>query len=214
MGFQVINRAKQISVNLARLEAQKIHNDQDLLLQIAGGNEQALARLVRLYWKNVYGHSLAWIKSAEEAEELTQDIFLKVWNARDRIPQLDNFENWLFILSRNAILSAVRKRLSRPTFLQEQELEGSAFRPDHLSENRQHYRIFLQGISLLPEKRQQVFRMSRLEGLTHEQIAERLGIHKDTVAQYIVKAVAFLKGYLQEHLGDSLVVIILLAGLY
>ena len=70
------------------------------------------------------------------------------------------------------------------------------------------------GISLLPEKRQQVFRMSRLDGLTHEQIAERLGMHKDTVAQYIVKAVAFLRSYLQEHLGDSLLVIILLTGFY
>ena len=55
--------------------------------------------------------------------------------------------------------------------------------------------------------------MSRLEGLTHEQIATQLGIQKDTVAQYIVKAVAFLRSYLQEHLGNTLLVIILLSGL-
>ncbi|MDO6431814.1 sigma-70 family RNA polymerase sigma factor [Flavitalea sp. BT771] len=185
-----------------------------LLRQIADGDEKALATLVRLYWKNIYGHALSWLKSAEEAEEITQDVFLKIWHSRDQVTQLDNFENWIFIISRNTILSAVRKKLSRPTFLQEQEMEGQALRPDQWLENRQHYQVLLNGIDLLPEKRQQIFRMSRLEGLTHEQIAERVGIHKDTVAQYIVKAVAFLKSYLREHIGDSLIVIILLGGNY
>lgn len=190
------------------------HKVPALLLQVAEGDENAFAGLIRLYWKPVYAQALSWLRSAEEAEELTQDVFLKIWHARDQVIRVDNFENWMFILSRNAILSAVRKKLSRPTFLQEQEMEGHALRPDQWLENRQHYQVLLNGIGLLPEKRQQVFRMSRLEGLTHEQIAERLGIHKDTVAQYIVKAVAFLKSYLREHIGDSLVVIILLGGLY
>jgi RNA polymerase sigma factor (sigma-70 family) len=185
-----------------------------LLVQIAEGNEEALAGLIRLYWKNVYAHALSWIKSAEEAEELTQDIFLKVWIARGQISQVDNFENWLFIITRNALASAVRKKINRPTFLQEQEREENSLRPDHLLESRQHYLVLLTGISLLPERRQQVFRMSRLEGRTHEEIAQQLGMQKDTVAQYIVKAVAFLKSYLHEHLGDSLLMIFLLAGYY
>ena len=196
------------------MHIEKIHNDPTLLLQIAEGDEKALAGLVRLYWKNIYAHALSWMKSAEEAEELTQDIFLKVWHSRGQISKVDNFENWLFIISRNTIVSAVRKKLSQPNFLREQEMEENALRPDHLLENRQHYQVLLTGISLLPAKRQQVFRMSRLEGLTHEQIAEQLGIHKDTVAQYIVKAVIFLKSYLQEHIGNSLLVTILLAGFY
>jgi RNA polymerase sigma factor (sigma-70 family) len=196
------------------LDQEKIYDVPSLLLQIADGNESALAGLIRLYWKNVYSHALAWVKSAEEAEELTQDVFLKVWNARGDIRQVDKFDDWLFIIARNTIVSAVRKKLNRPTFLREQELEEKYLRPDRLLENRQQYEILLTGISLLPEKRQQVFRMSRLEGLTHEQIAERLGMHKDTVAQYIVKALAFLKSYLREHLGGSLLVLALLSEFY
>lgn len=193
--------------------SEKIHNDPALLRQIAEGDEKALAALIRLYWKQIYAQALYWLKSAEEAEELTQDVFLKTWHARDQIVQLDNFDNWLFITARNTIISAVRKKLNRPAFLQEQEREENALRPDRVTENRQHYQLLLTGISLLPEKRQLVFRMSRLEGLTHEQIATRLGMHKDTVAQYIAKAVTFLKSYLQEHIGDTLLIIILLAGL-
>jgi RNA polymerase sigma-70 factor (ECF subfamily) len=196
------------------LRLEKVYNDPALLRQIADGDEKAVATLVRLYWKNIYAQALAWVKSAEEAEELTQDVFLKIWNARHQIGQVDQFENWLFIIARNTIVSAVRKKLNRPGFLEEQEAEENTLRPDRQAEHRQHYQLLLTGIDLLPEKRQQVFRMSRLEGLTHEQIAERLGMHKDTVAQYIVKAVAFLRGYLREHIGDSLLLIILLAGLY
>jgi len=196
------------------LHFEKTHNDPALLRQIAEGDEKALAGLVRLYWKNIYAVALSWMKSAEEAEELTQDVFLKIWHSRGQISQVDHFENWLFIIARNTIVSAVRKKLNKPTFLQEQELEENSLRPDRLLESRQHYQVLLTGIGLLPEKRQRVFRMSRLEGLTHEQIAEQLGMHKDTVAQYIVKAVAFLKSYLHEHLGDALLVIILLASLF
>ena len=196
------------------MHLEKIHNDPALLLQIAEGDEKAFAGLIRLYWKSIYAIALSWMKSAEEAEELTQDVFLKIWQARAQISQVDNFENWLFIISRNTIVSAVRKKLNRPAFLQEQELEENSLRPDRLLENRQHYQVLLTGIDLLPEKRQRVFRMSRLEGLTHEQIADQLGMHKDTVAQYIVKAVAFLRSDLQEHLGDGLLVIALFAALY
>lgn len=191
----------------------KVHSSPTLLLQIAAGDENAFAGLVRLHWKPVYALALLWLKSAEEAEELTQDIFLKIWNARSRLGEVTDFENWLFIICRNTLISAIRKKLSRPSFMQEQEPEENTLRPDRLLENRQHYQVLLTGISLLPPKRQQVFRMSRFEGLTHEQIAEQLGMHKDTVAQYIVKAVSFLKSYLHEHTGDSVMVIILLAGL-
>ncbi len=190
------------------------YHDPARLLRVAEGDEMAFAELIRLYWRSVYGRALAWLKSAEEAEELTQDVFLRVWTNRQRVKELDNFENWLFILARNTTVSALRKKLSRPEFVAEQDVEENRLRPDLWVERRQHYELLLKGISLLPERRQQVFRMSRLEGLTHEEIAERLGMHKDTVAQYIIKAVAFLRAYLQEYLGDTLLVILLMGGLF
>lgn len=181
---------------------------------MAAGSEQAFAALMRAHWRNVYVHALSWLKTTAEAEELTQDVFLKVWQVRATLPELDNFHNWLFIMARNRIISGVRRKLSRPAFVETQEKEAAGLQPDHWTENRERYQVLLNGIALLPDKRQQVFRMSRLEGLTHEQIAAQLGMHKDTVAQYIVKAVAFLKVYLAEQLGQPLLVILLLGGFF
>ena len=180
------------------------------MYRVAYGDERAFAELIRVHWKHVYSHALAWLRSASEAEELTQDVFVRVWAARAKLEEVDHFDSWLFIIARNTILSGVRKKLSRPDFVAEQDMAEKALRPDERLESRQYYEYLMKGIALLPERRQQVFRLSRLEGLTHSQIAEQLGMHKDTVAQYIVKALAFLRGYLQEHLGDSLLVCLLL----
>ena len=196
------------------MHRENTYNDPALLELVAGGDEQAFAQLIRIYWRMVYSRALAWLRSAAEAEELTQDVFLRVWTNRGKLTELERFEDWLFIIARNATLSALRVKLSRPTFQAEQDAEEHRLRPDLWTEGRERYEILLEGIRLLPVKRQEVFRLSRLEGLTHEQIAERLGIHKDTVAQYIVKAVAFLRGYLREHLGDSLLVILLLGAYF
>jgi RNA polymerase sigma-70 factor (ECF subfamily) len=166
--------------------------------------------MIRVYWKRIYAQALSWLRSASEAEELTQDVFVRVWASREKLEQVANFDSWLFVIARNTILDGLRKKLNRPDFVAEQDMAEKALRPDEQLESRQHYACLMKGISLLPAKRQQVFRLSRLEGLTHAEIAERLGMHKDTVAQYIVKAAAFLRGYLQEHLGDSLVIYLLL----
>jgi RNA polymerase sigma factor (sigma-70 family) len=196
------------------LHRENTYNDPAFLELVAGGDEQAFAQLIRVYWRMVYSHTLAWLRSAAEAEELTQDIFMRVWTSREKLNQVESFEDWLFIIVRNAAVSALRVKLSRPAFLEEQDAEEHRLRPDLRMEVRERYAILLEGIRLLPEKRQEVFRLSRLEGLTHEQIADRLGIHKDTVAQYIVKAVAFLRGYLREHLGDAFLVILLLGAYF
>jgi RNA polymerase sigma factor (sigma-70 family) len=192
------------------LQRENTYDEPALLYRVAGGDERAFADLIRVYWKHVYAQALYWLRSAAEAEELTQDVFVRVWAAREKLEQVDRFDSWLFIVARNTILTGLRKKLKRPGFVAEQDVAENALRPDERMESRQHYECLMKGVSLLPEKRQQVFRLSRLEGLTHAQIAERLGMHKDTVAQYIVKAAAFLRGYLQEHLGDSLLVGLLL----
>ncbi len=143
---------------------------------------------------------------------------MRVWRNRTNLTRLDNFGNWLFILARNLIFDSFKTRINRPLeagVLQAAGLELNApdlLTPDLMTEQRDTYQLLLRGIGQLPEKRQQVFRMSRLEGMSHEQIAQTLGIHKITVAQYIVKSLSFLKSYLKEHGINTIMVITLLHG--
>jgi RNA polymerase sigma-70 factor (ECF subfamily) len=185
-----------------------------LFNQIASGDQLAFARLLRIYGDRVFSQAMAYTKSVVIAEEITQDTFLRVWKNRQKLEQVNNFESWLFIIARNRIFKAVKTHFNEPF----KELVGEDATADHESpesqaEARDAYRLLVKAIELLPEKRQQVFRMSRLEHMSHREIAEKLGIHEVTVGQYIVKAVSFLREYLEKHTGDTILVIILLRGL-
>jgi len=180
---------------------------------VAAGDERAFARLLRLYGDTIFSQAMAFVKSVPQAEELTQDIFMRVWRNREKLVEIQNFENWLFIIARNLIFDSFKTQVNRPLQFAGNAPVTDLLTPDLHTEHRDTYQLLLRGIDLLPEKRRQVFRMSRIEGLSHEQIAQALGIHKVTVAQYIVKSLNFLKTYLEEHTGDAILVIILLRGL-
>lgn len=187
-----------------------IDNERARLLRIAAGDEQAFSQLVRQYWKNIYSQALSYIKSPVLAEELTQDVFMRLWRSRDQLPAVEKLENYLYIICRNCVLNELRRSLRSPETSVAPDLIEDLLQPDKQLEYREYYRQFLQLIELLPDKRRQVFKMSRLEGKSHEEIAASLGIHKDTVAQYIVKAVNFLRIHLAGKIHDILLLTLLL----
>ncbi|MES2328190.1 MAG: sigma-70 family RNA polymerase sigma factor [Bacteroidota bacterium] len=191
----------------------------DLLRQVADDSQAAFSRLLRLYGQRIFSQAMAYTKSVELAEEMVQDIFMKVWEERAELIKLDNFENWLFIVAKNHVIKAMQKRINQPL---EATVNGEMVAglgnteftdPQQQTEYNQSYRLLMRAIDLLPEKRKRVFYMSRFENKSQVEIAEELGIHKDTVYQYIVMSLSFLKDYLEKHTGDAILVIILLRGL-
>lgn len=187
------------------------HNEEELLQLIINGDQRAFSEFVRRQWNTLYSHALAYLKSTQRAEEVTQDIFLKIWVNRDKLAEVRSLENYLFIVARNQIVNETRRRIQSLYGQPEEAIASTALTPDLQTEYKESYRLLLQGIELLPEKRRRVFKMSRLEGMSNEQIAAELDLHKDTVYQYITKALLFLKVYMEEHSKDTLFVILMLA---
>ena len=184
-------------------------SDQELLARVTASDAAAFTELLRRHWNSVYSHALAYLKSIQTAEEITQDVFLNIWQARGRLHTVESFRDYLFITARNRIFNETRKKIIE--FYTDRMVERSESRtPDQITEYRETFDVLLQGIAELPEKRQQVFRMSRLEGMSNDQIAAALGMHRDTVYQYLTKAVSFLKIYLRDHHGDTALFLLLL----
>jgi RNA polymerase sigma-70 factor (ECF subfamily) len=187
-------------------------DEKQLLLRITEGEERAFSILVHEYWNTIFSHAFAYLKSVEKAEEITQDIFMRLWKARAGLGKIKNLDNYLFILARNQIFNETRKRITQ-LYAVDEKMEALNATPVQQTEFRETYQLLQQGITLLPEKRKKVFIMSRFEGMSNEEIAAALGIHKDTVYQYLVKALSFLKIYLQEHSDDLIILIILLGSI-
>jgi RNA polymerase sigma-70 factor (family 1) len=182
-----VYRKKESLISVKELKA--------LLTLTSAGNGHAFFSLVDLYWNTVYSQAVAYTRSPQLSEELTQDIFMRIWNCRDRLPALESFENFLFIIARNAIISAMRR--SREPALpghQEEHVE-QLWQPDRQLENKEQYDALLRVIDLLPPQRKRVLILSRIEGLSHEEIALQLGISKNTIKEHIIKGLNFIRNY-------------------
>lgn len=187
-------------------------DEKEMLLRIIEGDERAFSILVQEYWNTIFSHAFAYLKSVEKAEETTQDIFMRLWKARAGLGKIKSLDNYLFIIARNQIFNETRIRIAQ-LYAVDEKMEALNATPIQQTEFRETYQLLQQGVALLPGKRKRVFIMSRFEGMSNEQIASVLGMHKDTVYQYLVKALNFLKVYLHEHSDDLTVLIILLGGI-
>jgi len=187
-----------------------IYNEPFLLSRVAAGDEEAFAILLRKHGNNLYSQALAYTKSSEVAQDIVQDVFLKIWDKRKVLTKIERFDNYLFIMARNRIISVMRKKLEVPvtTTMQELITENSPSSEERLS-LKQAEELLEKGISHMPAQRQTVFRLSRQEGLSYAEIAERLGISPSTVKGHIVQGLNFLREYFRTH-GESLIGLFLL----
>lgn len=181
------------------------YDDQQLLLRLAAGDQQAFEQLFCRHWDRVYSASLLMTRSPALADDIAQDVFLEVWKHRDRMSEVANFAGFLhgtvkFMvlkkLRRVKVEEAYRQYLSHriKTNLSTSQTEAS-FSFKQLQKSLQ------QGIARLPPQQRLAFRLSREEGLSHDQISEVMGVNKKTVKDYIVRAIAYLRPYLERHAG-------------
>ena len=178
---------------------QRGRDDQTLLRQVASGDEAAFATLIARYRKRVFTHSLTFIARYEEAEELTQDIFIRIWQNRQTLETVNSFIDYLFILSRNHLISHLRKRVVEKTSPDPETLIGELLSPDLQLQTKELEELIIQGIAKMPPQQQAVFRLSRLDGLSYDEIASRLDISKSTVKWHIIAGLNLLKQYIRQY---------------
>ncbi len=174
-------------------------SDEELVRQMAEGSEGAFATLIGRYRKRIFTHALTFTHRSEEAEELTQDIFIKLWQQRASLPEVQRLEDYLFILSRNYIISSIRKRILSTVPADPESLIDELTLPDGRLQLKELEQLIAAGIDRMPAQQQTVFRLSRQEGLSYEEIATRLSISKSTVKWHIIAGISHLKGYISRH---------------
>lgn len=176
----------------------KLHNEPDLLKRIASGDEAAFGELLEFYRNRVYSHALAYVRRSTEAEDMVQDIFVRVWVYRERLADVKDFADYLFILSRNRLLSAMRRRVAEMGQELPEDILQEPDDPDVLLLKQDLARQLHKAVELLPRQQQAVFTLSRFEHLSQDEIAEKLGISKRTVKFHMGEALKFLRKYLRE----------------
>ncbi len=158
-----------------------------------------LDMLFDCYGGKVYNMSLAYLKSREEAEEVVQDVLLKLWQNRGKIDVSGFLEGYLFKITKNMLLNRIRTRSRKGLSTEELKTDISGTATADQSLLLEDMQSFLsKAIQGMPAKRQRIFKMSRIEGHSNKKIAQMLGLSEKTVENQIGRAIKYLRYYMNH----------------
>jgi RNA polymerase sigma-70 factor (ECF subfamily) len=177
------------------------------------GDMLAFDAIYKAYCQRLYGFVLKFIKQKEDAQEIVQEVFLKIWESRAKIDVYASFEGYLFATAYNVTISLLRKRLNQDKYIAQlkgiQSINEAEQSIDEVEYNELAGKV-QSLIGQLSPRQQEIFYLSREKGLTHEEIAERLNISVNTVKNHMVSSLKFLR----SHLDHSLLIQLLFISLF
>lgn len=194
------------------MSATRGHNrERELLELIANGNEKAFKCLFDNYHLKLGGYIFRLTNSYQLSQEIVQDSFLKIWNDRQSLSNVNNFNAYLFTVARNYTLNVLkqiaRERMRKKAWEQDQENELIVL-AEELASYKEFAAAMLQAVDQLPPRQKSVFQLSRNKGMSHEQIATQLNVSLETVKKHMVLALKSIRNYINTY-SISLLIIFL-----
>lgn len=165
--------------------------------------EYAFELLYQKYNKAIYGNVIRSVRNEAEVEDIVQDVFLMLWNCRKSLDPQKSVSGWLFSVSYHKTIDFLRKKIREKKYQQsiptdENEAEEIASHEWNGQEELK-YKVLENAIAALSPQKKRVFELCKLQGLSYEQAAEKMGISKNTIHEYLKDAMQFIRQYVTEH---------------
>jgi len=166
------------------------------------GDENALRVIYDRFYDRVFYLAMQFLKSPESAEEIVQDVFLKLWEKRHEIDESRPVEAWLYTVTRNRVINQFRKVAREQACLKVKDVLPETCDFDKTADKKildREVDILLdQALRQLPEKQREVYRLARLEGYSRNEIAAHLQISALTVKTHMARALISVRSYLEQ----------------
>jgi RNA polymerase sigma-70 factor (family 1) len=168
---------------------------EELLQQLAEGSEHAFTQLFNLYQPRIFATAFEILKSREHAQEIVQDIFLKIWTSRESFVKVENLDAWIFTMARNKTLNLLKKLLNDRKIQFHYTVAHGRFdnNVERSIQDKEYTRIFDRAVELLPAQQKQVYHLAKVEGLPFADIAQKMNISPLTVGVHMKRALKFLR---------------------
>lgn len=159
------------------------------------GDKEAFNEIFLIYSPKTLNLSYRYLLCREDAEEIMQDVFVKLWNIRKTIDPSRNFDNLIFTITKNTIFDRIKRYSTekkhlelyfRQTALESNETENEILHADLV-------KILEDALTSLPPKRRSIFEMNRLQGMTYREIAKKLNLSSTMVEKQMSKALRAVK---------------------
>ena len=173
-------------------------NETELLTLIKSGNKLAFELIYRQYKSKVYWKIRSKIDDAAIAEELMQDVLIKVWEKRADIDLDKSFVAYLFCIAQSRVIDFCRRAKRDRQMMDNLQLIGTEISeyPMESSLSKNEGEFLLQAIENLPPQRKRIFVLCKLDGKSYEEVSAMIGISTSTISDHIVKATKSLKNQL------------------
>ena len=172
-----------------------------LLEQFKDGNRGAFERIYVEYSPKVLRFAQRYMKNKNDVEEIVQDVFIRLWDARANINTELNFDNYLFTITRNLIFNYNRTRINeiylQDTVLASLQNEYYMLEDDIVAHNLAQYINNI--VEQFPPKQREVFNLSRRQMLSYKEIAAQLNISEKTVESHIYQALKTIRKKLEQE---------------
>jgi RNA polymerase sigma-70 factor (family 1) len=188
-----------------------------VLLQLAADNDQqAFTSLYNLYSNKLYSFLLRITESPELSQDIVQNVFLKLWTDRAVLAQVENFNAYVFRMAQNQALNAFKRMANETLILSNMQKELSAYRNTQDEDMRyKEVEALLHNIVKdLPPQQNLVFKLSREQGLKHNEIATLLKISPYTVKNHLVVALRTIGEHLKNYRGIEAVLLLVVLSLF
>lgn len=177
-----------------------VSEELELLLRVADGDRPAFNLLYIKYLQNLRKFVVSICSDTNLADELVQDIFVKIWLNRKNLPLIESFKPYLYRCARNILIDHIRKsktQIKIKEVSKNLEEDCSINTDDHLiyTQTLSHLHS---GINLLPEKRKKIIELKIHEDLSLDEIALQLKISKSVVKKQLYTGMAFLRNHLKH----------------
>ena len=175
-------------------------NTEEIIRRLKREDKSAMDELFQYYYPRLYHFSKSILKIENEIDDTLQDVFVKIWLNRHKISSAETFNSYIFTITKNEVLNLIRSNLRDHSFKEELFLRSVA--EEYQTPNSVEFNEIKAGIDKivesLPEKRKQVFILSRTEGLSNKEIAQQMNISEKTVEDHVTHAIKHLKKTMKD----------------
>lgn len=200
------------STDIGRAESADRDAEAELMLRFQRGDEEAFAALVRRFQNRVVSLAYRYLGSAADAEDLAQEVFLRVYRAKETYEPKAKFSTWIYRITANASLNHLRGRKARrkvsgampgdadgPADFEDEEAEA----PDEGMAKDELARVLREIVDALPERQRTAIVLNKYEGLSYEDVAAAMDMSEPAVKSLLTRARVNIKEKLLPYLSGE-----------
>lgn len=180
-----------------------LQNEKELLELIAEGCETSFAKLLSHYRDRIYSIAFKLTKSNVIAGEIVQDVFLNIWLTRGNLNNIQNFNSYLFVVTRNVAYKALKAIAHdyKRTLLTAVDQSLIANDTADLVIEKEYNLLLQNAIDRLPNQQKKVYTLVKKQGLKRNEVADQLNIQPETVKFHLAQAMKNIRDFCMLHLS-------------